>query len=174
VWAAHLSVQLAHHGVDLTLHEWVNSGLMTAFFAVVGLETRREFDLGELRDRSRLVLPVAAGAGGAIASVGLFLLLNHGSDTAAGWGVAMSTDTALALGVLAVAGRSAPERTRIFLLTLFVIDDLVALLVIAVVYSSDVRPWPLAVAVLAYVALLGALKARATVLGSYVFFGTAM
>jgi Na+/H+ antiporter NhaA len=174
VWGAHLTVQLAHRGVDLTLHAWVNSGLMTAFFAVVGLETRREFDLGELRDRRRLLLPVAAGTGGAIASVAVFLLLNHGSDTAAGWGVAMSTDTALALGVLAVAGRSAPERTRIFLLTLFVIDDLVALLVIAVVYSSDVRPWPLAVAVLAYLALLGGLKAGANVLGSYLFFGAGM
>jgi len=174
MWQAHLSVQLAHHGVDLTLHEWVNSGLMTAFFAVVGLETRREFDLGELRDRSRLLLPVAAGTGGAAASVGLYLLLNNASGPAAGWGVAMSTDTALALGVLAVAGRSAPERTRIFLLTLFVIDDLLALLVIAVVYSSDVRPWPLVVAVLAYLALLGAVKAGANVPGSYLLFGTVM
>ena len=174
VWDAHLSVQLAHHGVDLTLHEWVNSGLMTAFFAVVGLETRREFDLGELRDRSRLLLPVAAGTGGAAAAVGLYLLLNHSSGTAHGWGVAMSTDTALALGVLAVAGRSAPERTRIFLLTLFVIDDLLALLVIAVVYSSNVRPWPLVIAVLAYLALLGAVKAGANVLGSYLLFGTGM
>lgn len=174
VWAAHLSVQLAHHGVDLTLHEWVNSGLMTAFFAVVGLETRREFDLGELRDRSRLLLPVAAGTGGAGASVGLYLLLNHANGAAAGWGVAMSTDTALALGILAVAGRSAPERTRTFLLTLFVIDDLLALLVIAVVYSSDVRAWPLALAVLAYLALLGAMKAGANVPGSYLLFGTVM
>jgi Na+/H+ antiporter NhaA len=174
VWEAHLSVQLAHHGVDLTLHEWVNSGLMTAFFAVVGLETRREFDLGELRDRSRLLLPVAAGAGGSAASIAVFLLLNHDSGAVGGWGMAMSTDTALALGVLAVAGRSAPERTRIFLLTLFVIDDLLALLVIAVVYSSHVRAWPLAVAVLAYLGLLGAVKAGANVLGSYLFFGTGM
>ena len=174
VWGAHLSVQLAHRGVDLTLHEWVNSGLMTAFFAVVGLETRREFDLGELRDRRRLLLPAAAGSGGALASVAIFLLLNHGTDAAAGWGVAMSTDTALALGALVVVGRSAPERTRTFLLTLFVIDDLVALIVIAVVYSSQVRPWPLALAALAYLALLGALRASANVLGSYLLFGTGM
>ena len=65
VWESHLSVQLARHGVDLTLHEWVNSGLMAGFFVVVGLETRREFDLGELRDRRRLLLPVAAGTGAA-------------------------------------------------------------------------------------------------------------
>jgi Na+/H+ antiporter NhaA len=174
VWAAHLSVQLAHHGVDLSLHEWVNSGLMTAFFTVIGLETRREFDLGELRDRRRLLLPAAAGTGGVAASVAVFLLLNRGTDVGAGWGVAMSTDTALALGVLAVAGRPAPERTRIFLLTLFVIDDLVALLVIAVVYTSQVRPWPLALAVLAYLALLSALRAGANVLGTYLLLGTAM
>jgi Na+/H+ antiporter NhaA len=174
VWEAHLSVQLAQHGVDLTLHEWVNSGLMTAFFAVVGLETRRELDLGELRDRSRLLLPVSAGMGGSAACVAVYLLLNHASGTAGGWGVAMSTDTALALGVLAVAGRSAPERTRIFLLTLFVVDDLLALLVIAVAYSSEVRPWPLVGAILAFLALLGAAKARANVLGSYLVFGTGM
>ena len=174
VWESHLSVQLARHGVDLTLHEWVNSGLMAGFFVVVGLETRREFDLGELRDRRRLLLPVAAGTGGAAASVGVFLLLNHASGTAAGWGVAMSTDTALALGILAVAGRSAPERTRIFLLTLFVIDDLLALLVIAVVYSSEVRVWPLALGVVAYLALLGTLKAGANVLASYLLFGSVM
>jgi Na+/H+ antiporter NhaA len=174
MWGTHLSVQLANHGVNLTLHEWVNSGLMTIFFMVVGLETRREVDLGELRDRRRILLPAAAGAGGALVSVMIFLLLNHGADTQAGWGVAMSTDTALALGVLALAGRSAPERTRIFLLTLFVIDDLVALMVIGVVYSADIRPWPLVLAVLGYILMLGALRAGANVLGSYLGFGAAI
>lgn len=170
-WKARLAVQVASEGVDLTLREWVNSGLMTVFFMVVGLETRRELDLGELRDRRRIVMPAAAGAGGALASVAVFLALNHGASAAAGWGVALSTDTALALGVLAVAGSSAPERTRIFLLTLFVIDDLVALLVIAVAYSAAVHRWPLVLAVLGYLALLGALKAGLNVLACYLTFG---
>lgn len=171
VWATHLSVVVGDYGVTLTLHEWVNSGLMAVFFMVVGLETRREFDLGELRDRRRLLLPIAAGAGGAITSVTLFVLLNSGMPTQAGWGVAMSTDTALALGVLAIAGRSAPERTRVFLLTLFVIDDLVALGVIAVNYSAPVKPWPLAAATVGYLLLLAALRAGADVLISYLGFG---
>jgi Na+/H+ antiporter NhaA len=174
VWALHVSVLVGDHGVGLTVREWVNSGLMTVFFMVVGLETRREFDLGELRDRRRLLLPTAAGAGGALASVAVFLLLNWGAPTQTGWGVAMSTDTALALGVLAVAGRSAPERTRVFLLTLFVIDDLVALGVIALNYSARVNPWPVAVAAVCYILLLGALTAGADVLISYLACGLLM
>jgi Na+/H+ antiporter NhaA len=171
VWGTHVSVLVGGHGVTLSLRECINSGLMTVFFMVVGLETRREFDLGELRDRRRLLLPIAAGAGGALASVALFLLLNWGTPTQAGWGVAMSTDTALALGVLAIAGRSAPERTRAFLLTLFVIDDLVALAVIAGNYSAHVKSWPLPVAAAGYLLLLAALKAGADVLASYLGFG---
>jgi Na+/H+ antiporter NhaA len=105
----------------LTLREWVNSGLMTFFFFVVGLEARREFDLGELRQRRWATLPVLAGIGGMTVPVVIFLALNAGRDSAAGWGVTMSTDTAFALGLLALVARGLPDRVRIFLLTVVVV-----------------------------------------------------
>jgi Na+/H+ antiporter NhaA len=86
----------------------VNSGLMTLFFFVVGLEARREFDLGELRERRRILLPLLAGLGGAAATVGVYLAFNAGRPSAHGWGTAMSTDTAFALGLLAVVGPRVP------------------------------------------------------------------
>ncbi|MFJ6984823.1 MULTISPECIES: Na+/H+ antiporter NhaA [unclassified Streptomyces] len=138
-WHTHLSVRLGDHGVSLDLREWVNSGLMTFFFLVVGLEARREFDLGELRDRGRLLLPLAAGLGGMLVPIALYLAVNAGEDTAGAWGTAMSTDTAFALGMLAVVGRRMPEGLRVFLLTLTVVDDFLALAVIAVAYSERVE-----------------------------------
>jgi Na+/H+ antiporter NhaA len=136
------------------LRTWVNSGLMTLFFLVVGLEARREFDLGELREHRRLVLPVAAGLAGMVVPVLIYLAVNSGGAGARGWGAAMSTDTALALGVLSVIGRGLPDRIRTFVLTVFVVDDLVALVVIALAYSSHVRVLPLGVAVVAYAGVL--------------------
>lgn len=147
VWETRLGVQLGGMGVDLSLRDWVNSGLMTFFFFVVGLEARREFDLGELRERTRLTLPLLAGVGGMVVPVALYLAVNAGRSSVAGWGVAMSTDTAFALGLLALVARRLPDRVRLFLLTVVVVDDLVALLVIALAYSGAVAVGPLVVAV---------------------------
>ena len=162
VWRTTFSVRLGDVGIARDLHTWVNSGLMTLFFLVVGLEARREFDLGDLRDRRRFVLPCVAGVVGMLIPVLIYLAVNRGGSGAHGWGVAMSTDTALALGLLALLGRGVPDQIRVFLLTVFVVDDLVALVVIATVYSADIRVTPLVVAVLAFAAMLGirALKVR--------------
>ncbi|WP_405063960.1 Na+/H+ antiporter NhaA [Kribbella sp. NBC_01505] len=149
-WRTDLSFELGHHAFGLDLREWINSGLMTLFFLVVGLEARREFDLGDLRDRSRFVLPVLAGVSGMAAPVLIYLAFNLGTDTAHGWGVAMSTDTALALGLLALVGRGVPDRVRVFLLTVFVVDDLLALVVIAVIYSENIDLMPLMIAIVAF------------------------
>ncbi|MFG2352443.1 Na+/H+ antiporter NhaA [Streptomyces sp. NPDC048521] len=138
-WHAHLSVRLGSHGISLGLREWVNSGLMTVFFLVVGLEARREFDMGELRDRRRLALPLAAGLSGMLVPVAIYLALNAGHGTTQGWGAAMSTDTAFALGMLAVVGRRMPAGLRVFLLTITVVDDFLALGVIAVAYSDRIH-----------------------------------
>ncbi len=146
VWSASLTLAVGSHGVSHTLRYWVNDGLMTLFFFVIGLEARREFDLGELRDRRRLALPLAAGLGGMVAPILIFLAFNAGRGSAHGWGVAMSTDTAFALGMLALVGRRFPLRLRAFMLTFSVVDDLLALVVIAVFYSAGVRGWPLAAA----------------------------
>jgi Na+/H+ antiporter NhaA len=154
LWETTLSIDIGGAGVSLSLREWVNSGLMTFFFFVVGLEARREFDLGELRERRRLALPLLASVGGMAVAVTIYLAFNLGSSSAQGWGVAMSTDTAFALGLLALVGPRFPERLRAFMLTLVVVDDLVALAVIATVYGDTLRIVPLLVAVGFYVAVL--------------------
>ena len=155
-WTTKLSITLGSDGISLDLRHWVNEGLMTFFFLVVGLEARRELDTGELRERQRLALPVAAALGGMAVPVAIFLAFNAGGPGADGWGAAMSTDTALALGVLALL---APRgtRLRLRLLTLAVVDDLVALVVIALVYTDHVSTLPLLLA-FGFFALLLALR----------------
>ncbi|MEO8688998.1 MAG: Na+/H+ antiporter NhaA [Solirubrobacteraceae bacterium] len=145
VWATELSVRLGGSGVSHDLRQWINEGLMTFYFLVVGLEAKRELDQGQLRERSRIAVPVAAALGGMAVPVAIYLALNGGTSTAHGWGTAMSTDTAFALGLLALV---APQGTRIRvrLLTLAVVDDLVALIVIATAYTEGVDLVPLLVA----------------------------
>jgi Na+/H+ antiporter NhaA len=171
VWRTEFSVRLGDAGISLDLHDWVNSGLMAIFFLVVGLEARREFDLGDLRDRRRFVLPALAGILGMAVPALIFLAVNRGGPGAQGWGVAMSTDTALALGLLALLGRGVPDQVRVFLLTVFVVDDLVALVVIAVVYSDDITMTPLVVAALVFGGMLVMNAARVNRGVLYVPFG---
>src|SRR4051795_2114710 len=154
LWTTPFGLRLGDHSVVRDLRTWVNSGLMTFFFLVVGLEARREIDLGDLRDRSRFLLPVAAGLFGMVVPVGLYLAVNAGGSGRDGWGVAMSTDTALALGLLVMVGRDVPDRVRTFLLTVFVVDDIVALLVIAVVSTDQVHVGYLLLAVALFGGLL--------------------
>jgi len=147
VWSTTLSIRLGGAGVSQDLRGWLNNGLMTFFFFVVGLEARREFDMGELRERRRAALPLAAGLGGMIVPVAIFLAANAGRPSAHGWGAAMSTDTAFALGMLALIGRRLPDRLRAFMLTVAVVDDLVALVVIATVYTDHLQLRALLVAI---------------------------
>jgi Na+/H+ antiporter NhaA len=138
-WGTHLSIRVGGSGLSQDLRQWVNNGLMTFFFFVVGLEARREFDMGELRERRRMALPLAAGVGGMLVPIAIYLAANAGRPSAHGWGTAMSTDTAFALGVLTLAASHLPGRMRTYLLTVTVVDDLVALAVIAVFYTGHVR-----------------------------------
>ena len=143
-WATRLTAAVGGHGITLDLNQFVNSGLMTLFFLVVGLEARREWDMGELRVRSRVALPFLAGLGGMLVPIAIYFAFNAGRPTAHGWGAAMSTDTAFALGALALAGGSRlPDRVRTYLLTFSVVDDLAGIAVIAIFYSSHVRWLPL-------------------------------
>src|SRR5262249_9240438 len=137
-----ISIRVGHHALVHDLRYWVNSGLMTLFFFVVGLEARREFDLGELRQRRRVTLPLAAGLSGMVVPVLIFLAFNAGRSSAHGWGVAMSTDTAFAL-----VGRRFPLRLQAFMLTVSIVDDVAALAVIATVYAGTINAVPLLVAV---------------------------
>ena len=142
-WATRLSVLVGGWGITLDLREFVNSGLMALFFLVVGLEARREFDMGELRVRSRLALPLLIGLGGMIVPIGIYLIVNAGRPSQGAWGMSMATDTAFALGVLALVGRRLPDRVRTYLLTFSVVDDLAGIAIIAVVYSQSIRVAPL-------------------------------
>src|SRR5262245_33753987 len=162
VWSTRLSIDLGGSGVALDLRGWVNSGLMTFFFFVVGLEARREFDLGELRERRRFALPLLAGVGGMAVAISIYLAFNAGRSSASGWGIAMSTDTAFALGLLALVGPRFPDRLRAFMLTVVVVDDVVALVVIATVYTEqlDVSALLVALALLAVVLAARAVPVR--------------
>jgi Na+/H+ antiporter NhaA len=146
VWDTVLSIRIGGGSVSQSLRDWVNNGLMAFFFLSVGLEARREFDLGELRDRRRLLLPAAAALGGMVLPVAIFLAFNLGRGSGHGWGAAMSTDTAFALGMLALVGRRFPDSLRTYILTVAVADDLVSFVVIATVYSHTITVVPLLVA----------------------------
>ena len=154
LWETSLSIEVGGAGVSLSLREWVNSGLMAVFFLVVGLEARREFDLGELRERRRFALPLLAATGGIAVSVAVYLAFNAGGSSASGWGIVLATDTAFALGVLAVAGPRFPDRLRAFMLTVVVADDILAIVVIATVYTDSVALPALVVAMVLFATVL--------------------
>ncbi len=161
-WGTRLSIRLGTAGLDDSLHGWVNSGLMAFFFLVAGLEARREFDMGELRERRRLALPLVVGLGGMIVPIGIYLAINAGRPTAAGWGTAMSTDTAFALGMLALVGSGFPDRVRTYLLTFAIVDDVAGIVVIAAAYSEHIDLAALAtgLAILAVAVLARAWRVR--------------
>lgn len=148
LWSTEVGLSWGEHSFSLTVVEWINSGLMAFYFFVVGLETRREFDIGELRERRRVILPVVAGIAGMAASTLLFVAIAASNGSAHGWGVALSTDTAFALGVLAIVGPRFSDRLRAFLLTVLITDDVIALAAIATVYTENLVLGPLVVALL--------------------------
>jgi Na+/H+ antiporter NhaA len=152
VWTTELSVRLGDHAIAHELRDWINQGLMTFYFLVVGLEAKRELDVGQLRERRRIPVTIFGALGGMAVPVLIFLAVNAGGAGAHGWGAAMSTDTAFALGVLALVARGG-TRLRVRLLTVAVVDDVVALVVIATVYTERVSVVPLAVAGALFVVL---------------------
>ena len=154
LWTTRLEVSVGTSAIGMELRHWINEGLMTFFFLVVGLEAKRELDLGELRERRRLAIPVVAALGGMALPVAIFLAFNAGGPNAHGWGAAMSTDTAFALGALALLTPRAATRLRVFLLTLAVVDDFCALLVIAIFYADEISFLALGVAIALFVVLV--------------------
>ncbi|RYZ76453.1 MAG: Na+/H+ antiporter NhaA, partial [Proteobacteria bacterium] len=136
LWHTPLGFTLGQWRFERDLHFWINDGLMTIFFFVVGLEIRREIHGGELSEVKRAVLPLMAALGGMIVPALIFLAFNTGRESATGWGIPMATDIAFAVGVIALLGKRISPALRILLLTLAVIDDIGAILVIAIFYSS--------------------------------------
>jgi Na+/H+ antiporter NhaA len=154
LWSTELAIRLGGAELSLDLRHWINDGLMALFFFVAGLEIRRELDMGELRERKRVATSVVAAVGGMVIPAALYLLVNAGEPSVGGWGIVMGTDTAFALGVLAlVAGRFA-ARVRTFLLTVVIIDDIIALTVVALVYTEEVSLGALGLAFGLYLVVL--------------------
>ncbi|OQX15402.1 MAG: Na+/H+ antiporter NhaA [Desulfobulbaceae bacterium A2] len=145
---SHLDIgfSLADRSWHMHLAHWVKDGLMTVFFLVVGLEIKRELLIGELADRRQAALPVMAALGGAVVPALIYLGLNSGGAGVQGWGVPMATDIAFALGILAVLGARVPLAMKVFLTALAIVDDLLAVLVIAVFYTATIEPVALALA----------------------------
>jgi len=152
-WSLPLEIGIGDVQVSATMHQFVNDAIMTLFFFVVGLEVKREFTIGELTDRSRAIVPVLAAVAGLVVPALIFIAIALPTGNAHAWGVVISTDTAFLVGALAIIGPKFPWRVRTFLLTLAVVDDIGALLAIAVFYSSGFHPVPIAAAVVLMVAL---------------------
>jgi NhaA family Na+:H+ antiporter len=173
LWHSTATFEIAGHGLSLDLRHWVNDGLMAIFFLIVGLEIKREVTSGHLAGRRAATLPVAAALGGMVVPAGLYLAI-AGGTAPGGWGVPMATDIALAIGVLALAGSGVPATLRAFLLGLAVVDDIGAIVVIAIFYSEGVSFAWLGVAVAALVVLLAARYVGVSAIGAYVAIGGAM
>ena len=125
-------------GLNYSLHHWINDGLMVIFFFVVGLEIKRELLVGELSSAKKAALPIAAALGGMIFPALIYTIFNLGSESASGWGIPMATDIAFVVGILALLGNRVPLALKIFILALAIVDDLGAVLVIAIFYTSNI------------------------------------
>lgn len=171
LWEAPLEIGLGAWGLEMTLRAWVNDGLIVLFFLVVSLEIRREVTVGGLASPRRAALPFAAAAGGMLAPALLYLLFNAGTPTARGWGVPMGTDTAFALGLLAILGSRVPLALRVFVAAAAIADDVGAIVVIALFYTEDLALPSLAVALLLWTLALAFSTARIYRALPYVLIG---
>ncbi|WP_105199871.1 Na+/H+ antiporter NhaA [Pseudoalteromonas sp. T1lg10] len=153
VWETQIGLQLGSFEFARSLREWINDGLMTLFFFLVALELKRELVLGELSKPRMAALSIVAALGGMIVPATIYLALQSGQPGQHGWGTVMATDTAFVIGCLALLGSRVPQSLRVFMLSLAIVDDIGAILVVAIGYSSDIAWWPLVMAALGLVSI---------------------
>lgn len=174
VWGTDVAVSVGSHRLHEPLRAWISDGLMVVFFYVVGLELRRELERGELRELRTAAIPILGAVGGALLAPLLFLFVNSGRAGAGAWGTVVTTDTAFGLGILALVGSRAPPAVRVFLLSLAVTDDVVAVLIIAAAYSQHIDAAALALAALLVVAMLLLLRLGAWRVSAYLLLAVAL
>ena len=174
LWHTELSIRFGDGGLTMDLHHWINDGLMTLFFFVIGLEIKHEVSHGQLTSMRDAAVPIAGAIGGMVVPALLYAAINLGGSGSSGWGVPMATDIAFAVGVLALLGDRVPSELKVLLLGLAIVDDIGAIVVIALFYTASVQLGWLAagVAILAAMVLLD--RARVRYLPVYVVLGGAV
>ena len=170
LWAGLWNFMIAGHSIT----HWINDGLMAIFFLLIGLELEREIYTGELADIKKAALPIAGALGGMVVPAGIFLAFNFGLATQRGAGIPMATDIAFALAALSLAGRNIPISLKIFLTALAVIDDLGAIIIIAVFYTKTLSGLYLGLALLTFAVLIGLNRKKVNRLEPYIIGGIAM
>jgi NhaA family Na+:H+ antiporter len=174
LWTTTFTLRLGSLELSEDLRHWVNDGLMAIFFFVVGLEIKRELVRGELREPRKAVLPAIAALGGMVLPAAVYLALNAGRESARGWGIPMATDIAFALGVLALLGPRVPSSLKVFLLSVAIVDDIGAIVVIALFYSGGIDALPLGIALALLVIIMVLKRMRVWWIPVYVVLGTAV
>jgi NhaA family Na+:H+ antiporter len=174
LWSTELAFSLGSHDLELDLKHWVNDALMVAFFFVVGLEIKRELAQGELREPRRAALPAIAALGGMVVPALLYVVVAGGGDARDGWGIPMATDIAMAVGVVALLGSRVHPSLKLFLLALAIVDDIGAILVIAVFYSDSIDMGMLALAALAIATIVAMREVGVQAIPAYVLVGSGL
>ncbi len=167
LWDTEVALQVGGHHLVEDLRHWVNDGLMALFFFVIGVEIKNELTTGELKHPAKAAVPIAAAVGGMVVPAALYLAISGGGDPSAGWGIPMATDVAFALGALALLGPRIPHELKVMLLALAIVDDVGAIVVIAIFYSSDLALGWLAAAVAGLVLVVVLRQARVRYLPVY-------
>ena len=171
LWQTEIGADVAGLHLRLSLEHWINDGLMVVFFFLVGLEVKRELAIGELRDPRRAALPILAALGGMVVPAGVYLALIGGGPAVRGWGIPMATDIAFVVGCLALLGSRVPHGLRIMLLSLAIADDVGAILVIAIGYTTGISLVALLLGALGLVGVLALQRAGVRAYAAYVALG---